>query len=80
MDMPISKETFSSIADAKSRDEILYDIQAGNRHILCETKKSVEDIKAILRKRKHVDKAFSFAGGVGGGILAIMGKWFFFRG
>ena len=33
-----------------------------------------------LEKRPLIDKALSFSGGVVGGIGAIAGKWFFFRG
>jgi hypothetical protein len=79
MDMPITKETFVSIEDPRIQNEVLFDIQAGNRRILCETKIGIEEIQKILSKRKHVDKAFSLAGGFIGGMTAIAGKWFFFK-
>lgn len=33
-----------------------------------------------LERRKVYDKVASACGGIFGGVLAIMGKWFFFRG
>jgi hypothetical protein len=64
----ITKDTFKTMSvDAKLN--VLFDYAHESRN----------DVSA-LKKRTLVDKGIAFAGGIIGGIVAITGNWFFFRG
>ncbi len=79
MNMPMPKESFLKIADTKLRDEVLYGILEANLKVLCEIKEGVSSLEKKYDRRKRVDTAASFGGGIVGGISAIAGKAAFWK-
>ena len=65
--MPIEKETFEGM-DTNSKLGVLFDY---TQQIYCKLEK--------LEGRKKTDKALSLFGGIMGGVLAVFGKWMFWK-
>lgn len=65
----ISRKTWEKLKNDKDRQNILFDL-------ILDTNERVKK----LETRKKFDTAVSGTGGLIGGILAMIGKWFFFKG
>ncbi len=73
--LPVEKDTFID-ADDKTYRSLEYDML---KHIWKSTRGQDERIKK-LESRKRMDTTVAAGTGILGGAMALMGKWFFFRG
>lgn len=71
---PVEKDTYVG-AEGKTRRELQYDMF----HHIWESARAQDRRVAKLERAKWWNTAASAVGGVFGGIIAVMGKWFFFK-
>jgi len=76
----ITKETFLNAEDPKNRDAMLYDMLDGINNKISTCQSSMEPRIKKIEKRKRIDTVVGTVSGFAGGVSAVVGKWFFFRG
>ena len=74
----IKKETFQGYS-VESKLDTLFDYIHAIYEKSCVDDDALDKRVTVLENRKRFDTVAATGGGVFGGILAVMGKWFFFK-